>query len=49
MNIGKVPSGIEIVSRGFGMVPEEKEIFRKTLEWFRRFRENIGMVPESLE
>lgn len=35
MNIGKVPRGIEIVSRGIGMVPEEKEIFWRSSEWFR--------------
>ena len=35
VNIGKVPRGIEIVSRGFGMVPEEKKIFRRSSEWFR--------------
>ena len=44
VNIGKVPRGKEIVLRGIGMVPEEKEIFRKSSEWFRRFRENIRMV-----
>jgi len=35
VNIRKVPRGKEIVSRDIGMVPEEKEIFRRSLEWFR--------------
>ena len=49
VNIGMVPRGKEIVSENIGMVPEEKGMFRKSSEWFRRFRENIGMVPGRLE
>ena len=49
VNIGKVPRGLEIVSRGFGMVPEENGKFRSSSEWFRRSREIIGMVPGMME
>ena len=51
-NTGRVSVNIGKVPRGFGMVPEEKEIFRRSSEWFREVpgkhrngSGKVGIVP----